>query len=674
MLRRTAQILLPRRPFSPRKSTHAGFTLLEVLVATAVTLLMMLALAKIFSDIGRSMKQGRAALELNGRLRDVTYRIQTVLNQATASPNSQPGSVSGRGYLEVHDGPTTDYTARTIGPLLSRFGDIDDTIMFTARAGDVWFTGKVPEFVLVGRPPTNVDANGPEGLGPNGLVDDFENLILVGAQHAEIAIFAQPTVAREKPGFPYQNPNRNAGFLTIEPAFYEDLDADSMPDRYRLHMRTLIIRPDLNDPLNPAFPPDGLLPGDITNGLFCAKREIVDGIPLPSPLCDMFRIHNICDLSVRREFDGNGGTADRVAANSLQDLENPANRFAHVQLPIPGTGSTSLPVMALTPSLPVHASDPLRIDFTVAGPYSATNRPYSGTGIMGGGFLHPAYALQGARAGEDVLGTDVLAFDVRGYDPGAPLLSSPGADTAWGVRGEDDDQNGTVNDASEFGWAGSDDLVLSPSDPGYGAYLMNLVANNTAPDAVTTATGEYVDFAWARKLAGHGTTLAPTMNLWSPLSGMSFGAFTNTTSPALQRLTTTPMLWSGKELIGNQGRLLFQPSYDTWTDLYERDGRLQAQLGGNSRGHVMINGQAFLYGNAANDIPNAVPNWRRTNIDPAFDGLDNDNSSGADDQQEFETRPPFDSPLRGLKILVRMEAPGAREVRELPVSVEFVTQ
>ena len=74
-----------RRHFRSR----GGFTLLEVLVATAVTLLMMVSLAQIFKVIGDSMKQGRAALELNSRIRNVAHRIQLDLNNMTVVP--KPG-------------------------------------------------------------------------------------------------------------------------------------------------------------------------------------------------------------------------------------------------------------------------------------------------------------------------------------------------------------------------------------------------------------------------------------------------------------------------------------------------------------------------------------------------------------------------------------------------------
>ncbi|GAB5403484.1 MAG: prepilin-type N-terminal cleavage/methylation domain-containing protein [Aureliella sp.] len=683
-MRSTDRIANSRSKSRFSRRTRTGFTLLEVLVATAVTLLMMVALAKIFSDIGRSMKQGRAALELNGRLRDVTYRLQTALNNATANPNSRPGSVEGRGYMELHDGPTTEHSAQQlVGPLVNRFGDVDDILMFTARAGDVWFTGKVPRFVLERRAPSPVDSDN------NGRVDDFENrnLILVGSQHAEIAVWMQPVVAAEKPGFNFANPQRDPAYLIFAPGFYQDSNVvdgqatlgDGLPDAWRLHYRTLIIRPDLNLP-------SGVLPFG-TSGLFTAGPHRNVSLPdgsstdLPSPECDMYDIHAVCDLSVRRVFDSSS-PRDAVAANSLQDLENPANRFAHIQKPIRGTSSTTMPVLALTPSLALHTRDPLHFD--------PTGAVVDNGGIVGSGFLHPAYSLRGERVGEDILANDVLAFDIKAYDPGVPILASFGIDGAPGVAGEDDDgntiadivQNGppVVYDLPEIGWAGSDDLVLSPNDPGYAFAI--------AGGAVVVGTGEYVDLGWASKLDNHLRILDPSsgvtaaMNVWSPMSGYSFNNFVGSptppiTNPPFRTVFTHSLLLSGRVLVLGGSPVLCQHSYDTWTDTFERDGVQQVVQTSNTQviGGRRLNGAIDLYGLTGNgdELGRAMLPWRRGSIDPAIDGLDNNGSSGADDQQEFETSPPFDVPLRGIKISVRMENPGAREVRELPVSVEFVS-
>ncbi|MEM8733725.1 MAG: prepilin-type N-terminal cleavage/methylation domain-containing protein, partial [Planctomycetota bacterium] len=71
------------------RSGRAGFTLVEVLVATAVTLLMMVSLARVFKIIGDSMQEGRATLELNNRLRNVALRIQRDLGSVTVTPGSE---------------------------------------------------------------------------------------------------------------------------------------------------------------------------------------------------------------------------------------------------------------------------------------------------------------------------------------------------------------------------------------------------------------------------------------------------------------------------------------------------------------------------------------------------------------------------------------------------------
>ena len=105
------------------RSPRRGFTLLEVLVATTVTLLMMAALAKIFKDIGTSMKQGRATLELNNRLRDVTFRMRRDLQNLTCTPNPPAGDTTGMGYMQYYDGPQTDYTTT----IYSTLKEIKDT-------------------------------------------------------------------------------------------------------------------------------------------------------------------------------------------------------------------------------------------------------------------------------------------------------------------------------------------------------------------------------------------------------------------------------------------------------------------------------------------------------------------------------------------------------------------
>ncbi len=54
-------------------------------------------------------------------------------------------------------------------------------------------------------------------------------------------------------------------------------------------------------------------------------------------------------------------------------------------------------------------------------------------------FLHPAFTLTGDRTGEDLIASNVLAFDIKAYDPSVQLLALPGPDGGPGQFDFDDD-------------------------------------------------------------------------------------------------------------------------------------------------------------------------------------------------------------------------------------------
>ncbi len=619
------------------KNRRTGFTLLEVLIATAVTLLMMLSLAKIFNVIGESMQRGRAVLELNNRLRSVTHRIRTDLRNMTAIPRPPANPGAAEGYFKYFDGSQTDFsTAQLTGSLASsRIGDVDDILMGTVKAGDTWFTGKVPLFVLEGRVPQNQA--------------DLDDQVTIASQYAEVVMFVQPLVASSKQGdqLNRSNPDRNPGYLVMDQGFFQDDNADLVPDAYRLHYRTLLIRPDLNLP-------SGVLPGNsgTTPGIFVAQPNFAsltgNPEPLPTPLCDMAEIHTNCDLSVRRVFDPTG--ADFVAANSLADLASPANRFAHVQVPIPGTNSTTMPLLALGPAMPLHIVDSIYPNTAHRDPTGGLGRSGPGSFLVGSGFLHPAFCLQRDRVGEDILATDILAFDVKVFDPSVPILPHLGADQNAGVPGN-----------PEFGAAGSDDQALSPNDPGYHSVL----------GVPPVGTGDYVDICWGRK------TLLPLLraNATIPANANLFGQMSGLSSVNIINGYTRSLYQSGNILtVPDRDIHVFQPCFDTWSSHYEGDGILQAVRRPRD-GVVRINGTPSLYGaGTANDIGAALPNWRQSAFDAGTDGIDNAGSTpGIDDAAEMETSAPFPVPLRGIKVTVRMEDPGTRQMHQMSVVEEFVT-
>jgi hypothetical protein len=108
---------------------------------------------------------------------------------------------------------------------------------------------------------------------------------------------------------------------------------------------------------------------------------------------------------------------------------------------------------------------------------------------------------------------------------------------------------------------------------------------------------------------------------------------------------------SPREVAGSVATLT--RTYDTWSLAYEANGR------------------------------NENDNWVDRNADgirdpdedlndDAFDGLDNDGNGIIDDPAEFETRPPYPYPLRGIEVRIRCYEPASRQVRQVTVRHTFV--
>jgi len=170
----------------------------------------------------------------------------------------------------------------------------------------------------------------------------------------------------------------------------------------------------------------------------------------------------------------------------------------------------------------------------------------------GSGYPHAIDSALSPEPDEIVL-TNVLSFDVKAWDPQAPIRES-----------------------------GS--LVLVPGDPGYGG------------GAASGARGAFVNLGYATGGSSH---------------------------------------FSG---VGNVTGL--QRTWDTWPLHYEYDGVQQ--------------------GNGP--------------VDQGTNGFDDDGANGVDDIGERETKPPYDRPLRGIEIKIRIYEPGTRQVREVTLTKHFLPE
>jgi type II secretory pathway pseudopilin PulG len=251
-----------------------------------------------------------------------------------------------------------------------------------------------------------------------------------------------------------------------------------------LHRRVLLLKPEFNSTTGQGewFQ----LPQAFTGA---ASYNVTNQGDLATLASHLRQLYNTCDVSIRfqRSLAGSNLTL-YVYANSLADLTKPENRFMRHPLVL-RSGSYFFPAASVSyPNYPF----PIDID-----PNSVTNLS--------------TIPLWGARRGEDVVLSNVLAFDVHAYDPEVFVADGGG-------------------------------VGLLPSDNGW-----------TPAGAVagTVARGGFVDLNYRRRFPGM---------LWTTSAQSKFSEYP-LLKPAHVPLTAPFPASPG-----------IQPFYDTWTFHYEENG------------------------------------------------------------------------------------------------------
>jgi hypothetical protein len=394
-------------------------TLVEMLVATTITLIMMGLVAQLFGVFGQGVTGSRSVIELTDQMRSVGWRLRQDLSGATAATLPPRRPEANEGYFELFEGPAEDKNAsslRATGDTTTLTGDCDDALMFTTRSPGAPFIGR---FIRA----------------------------TVESPVAEVAWFCRPAAQQLAGG----------------------------PTLFTLYRRQLLVMDYVgaNPPANAPF-------------FFSATGGNV---------VDFQRVGNRWDTF----YNGDGSTffgfdlscrlvpsANNVrllVPNSLSDLTRRENRFGHYPTDI-----------VPTPTFP--------FTFVSIGPFT------------------------GSRTGEDVVLNNVLGFDVRVFDPDAPVQTlAPGGG-------------------------------VTPGDLGY-------VAGNT-----TQGLGAYVDLCWGRNVS------APVASVTPGSTFPSMGAVS-----AFQ--TSGVMISSGPRNAVMSGTLatpqianatVNAAVYDTWSTHYESNG------------------------------------------------------------------------------------------------------
>jgi len=317
-------------------SARNGYTLVEMLVATTLTLIMMGAVATVFGMIGEGISAARATLEMSDALRGTAQRLRADLEGVPVPLVPPYRPEENKGYVEYIEGTTGPSGVTDTGGNDNTVGDTDDILMFTTRSRGEPFVGRV-----------------------GGVATE--------SQDAEIAWFVRGRT---------------------------------------LYRRVLLVRPDLG----------------------------------PWAAGSASGFYNANDLSVRLDRDSSGTLT--LVANSLGDLTKRECRYAHHyrgataadddtypfsasrwgRLGLPTLGECSHGNWAVDQMNPVTVfgtvtlPNPNVMDFWSNTPFSTWSGVDPGTGEL------TAYA--GSRADEDVILSNVIGFDVKAWDPGAPVTSN----------------------------------------------------------------------------------------------------------------------------------------------------------------------------------------------------------------------------------------------------------
>ncbi len=375
-----------------RRAPRRGMTLVEMLVAMALSLIIILAVTQVFRLVGDNVLASRAVTEMAGQLRATSDQLRTDLGNLTVPVRPWTDATTGLGYFELYEGPFWDLGLGPaaasappnppVDPLNPRpipwfretsVGDFDDVLMFTARTDGEPFLGQVLGTIVPGP--------------GNTLVLTYNPTVrtVISSKIAEIAWFTR----------------------------WDDWNGDAQPDpgEVTLHRRIFLILPNL-DLSAPNI--QSLTPGQFFHGF---------------------------DLSIR--YQKTAPNTFTKLPNSLQTLSLRQNRVGHYvggAFPVSGAGAIIEQPFPYRLTRALLAPQGTAMTPGVDGSWGVDNVDDDGSGATddvseAGTFgsddlarpIESVYSGQpwaitlGESYGSDVMLSSLLAFDVKVFDPGVTI-------------------------------------------------------------------------------------------------------------------------------------------------------------------------------------------------------------------------------------------------------------
>jgi len=120
------------------RAARSGMTLVEMLVATAMTLIIMGVVAQLFGFLALTLSRSRDTIAMSADARSVANLLRRDLSGLTVKTVPPAPADGDSGYLEIIEGSATDQSAG----FSQLTGDCDDVLMLTTRSLDQPFVGQ----------------------------------------------------------------------------------------------------------------------------------------------------------------------------------------------------------------------------------------------------------------------------------------------------------------------------------------------------------------------------------------------------------------------------------------------------------------------------------------------------------------------------------------------------
>jgi type II secretory pathway component PulJ len=377
-----------------------AFSVLELLIATTIAMVILLVVTKWFSDLSTQTARSRALVELSSQMRAVIAQLESDMRGATFPRGAMPGSNDKFGYIQYVEGMATDASPAWSFLANSRPGPV-------TVANSMYMSGSNVGTRVVQPSPNlqyyfgNLGVDAPLATEPNSRFGDMDDVLCLTTRQTDTPfrgsmLFVVPVAPT--PDDPLLGTSEIESPIAEVIWWVEGNDENGdgyFTDAERLiRRRAFLIRPDLASALRQTY--------------LSLKSIGLNDSQATQVLLEQ------CDISFHLEFDTSINGVVPVA-NSLGDLatqrytDNDAlPAFPTVMYPVPKCKRITL-------GLPNHGNLSSERNLT-----AFRFEPVSWYATYLSPFF-PNMTISKERYGNEVVLSSVAAFDIRVFDPAAPL-------------------------------------------------------------------------------------------------------------------------------------------------------------------------------------------------------------------------------------------------------------